>query len=87
MSKLPLTFPARSLLICNILLRFYLSDAFPNLLKQLEISCDFTKVHILSYNNFPLSKVFLSFILQVRVPQQLKRKHILFTLVFIEYLA
>lgn len=55
--------------------------SFPSLLRQLEISCDFSKVPILPYNNFPLLKLLLGLVFPQQT-QQPKRKH-LFTIVFI----
>lgn len=73
-------FSAKSLLLYNVLLKFYLTDAFPNPLRQLEISCDFFKVHVQSYNSFPLLKLFFCFVFpkKLLVPRQSKEKHLIY---------
>lgn len=85
MSKLPVPF-LRSLLFYNTLLKFYLSDVFPNLLKQLEISHYLNSYSVLQ--QFSVVNVVLIFHSPVNSESLNNRsENILFTLVFIAYLA
>lgn len=85
MSKLPVPF-LRSLLFYNILLKFYLSDAFSNFLKQLEISHYLNSYSVLQ--QFSVVNIVLIFHSPVN-SESLNNpsENILFTLVFIAYLA